>query len=277
MRELGALAERGEVSTVFVKTAEEAVHLGALMCEMGLPHKLACAGISRKCGRQLADIFWDYSGRNIDRDEFFSRCALRIGNAEYPAERLWKAVSEDGERADMLKIVKTVRTAEAPEEFYEEFYGNTYPALLIAEPLNTSYNWGRRKIRAELERTAFLRGNRAFRTVEIGMDGDVDTSGFISGGFENSIERQMYISSEIKPLDRLYADYCGGGYVLFHGGTAVGKLSEGFCAEVCGIGELGRIEDVYVSAVTSEAALYDGEKMPRICYGIEVTGLARIR
>lgn len=273
MQELAASAEEKEVRTVFLKTAEEAVHLGALMCERGIPHNLGCSKITRKCGRWLADIFWDYSGRIIDRDEFFSRCALRLDNMEYSAEQLWKAVSGGGEKADMLNIIKKVRTAEGiPEEFYQD-----NRVILFAEPLNTSYGWGRHKTRVELERNAFLRGNRAFRTVEVGMDGDVDISGFAGGNFEDSIEKQMYISSEIKPLDRLYAECDGSGYTLCHGETSVGRLSESFSAEICGVGELSRIEDIYVSAVTSEAVLYDGEKIPRICYGIEVTGLARIR
>lgn len=272
MQELAASAEEKEVRTIFLKTAEEAVHLGALMCERGIPHNLGCSKIARKCGRWLADIFWDYSGRTIDRDEFFSRCALRLNNMEYSAERLWKAVLGGGEKADMLNIIKRVRAEEVPEEFYQDSR-----VILFAEPLNTSYNWGRHKTRVELERKAFLRGNRAFRTVEVGMDGDVDIRGFVVGSFEDSIEKQMYISSEIKPLDRLCAECDSGGYILYHGETAVGRLSENFSAEICGIGEIGRIEDIYVSAVTSEPILYDGEKMPRLCYGIEITGLARIR
>lgn len=273
MRDLKA-AEKIKPATVRCKTPEEAVHLGALMCERGISHDMELCGISKKCGRWLADIFWDYVGEYMERDEFFSRYAFRLSDMPYTAEQLWTAVSgkENAERANMLSIIKTVRAAQdLPAEFLE-----APNAVICDETADTTPDlvWGRHKNRVELARLSYLRANRNIGTVEIGMDGDADVRGFLGGSFENSIEKQIYISSEIKPLDKLYAELDENGFTLFHGGEAVGRLSEGFRAELGGYD--GRIENIYVSAVTAEPLFFEEEKMPRLCFGLKITGLARL-
>lgn len=267
-------AGKNKPATIRCKTAEEAVHLGALMCENGISHDMDICGIPKKCGRWLADIFWDYGGEYMEKDEFFSRYSFRLSDMPYTAEQLWAAVSgkENAERVNMLGIIKRVRAA---QDMPKEFFG-TPNAVIYDEnaDITPEFVWGRHKNRVEMARTSFLRSNRSAGTVEVGMDGDADVRGFLGGSFENSIEKQIYISSEIKPLDKLYAEFGDCGYTLFHGGAAVGRLSEGFRAELGGYD--GRIENIYVSAVTAEPLFFEEEKMPRLCFGLKITGLARL-
>lgn len=273
MREFKA-AEKSTPVPIRCRTAEEAVHLGALMCENGISHDIYFCGIPKKCGRWLADIFWDYGGEYIEKDEFFSRYSFRLTDMPYTAEQLWAAAAGKGnaEKVNMLSIIKRIKSA---QELPDEFFGANDAVIYGGDAdITPDFVWGRHKNRVEMTRTAFLRSNRSTGTVEVGMDGDVDVRGFLGGSFENSIEKQIYISSEVKPLDKLYAELDENGFTLFHNGEAVGRLSENFRADIGGYD--GRIENIYVSAVTTEPLFFEEEKMPRLCFGLKITGLARL-
>ena len=134
--------------------------------------------------------------------------------------------------------------------------------------------------------------NRYCKCITIGLTGDIDNNSFVSGSFESILDLQEYIINNVKIYDKLFAKRSSatGLYEIFHKGHCIGTLSNRIKNEInLGISSTDykynlpdRLENLYVSGITTEVLKQFSESVPieyqksRICFGIQITGLARL-
>ena len=126
--------------------------------------------------------------------------------------------------------------------------------------------------------------------VVIGLEGDIDSSFFVTGDFENAVAVQQYIAEKICQYDPLTIKMYRGKYLIFHNGRPIGALSSGmineFRAAVSATSYNKNLptafKTVYVSKITTEILSVNSDQVAsefersKICYGVEITGIATI-
>ena len=137
----------------------------------------------------------------------------------------------------------------------------------------------------------YSRQNTFCKCITVGLSGDMDSNSFVSDSFDNSIELQEYISSNIRMYDNLTAVRSSeGNYDIMHNGRNIGTLSDKMENELlAGIQSTDykynmpdRLENLYVSGITTELLTKFDKNVPlefqksRIVYGIQITGLAKL-
>lgn len=131
------------------------------------------------------------------------------------------------------------------------------------------------------------------RCITVGLNGDVDQISFVAGDFESVLQAQEYLIQNVKLYDKLTAVRSAesGLYEVFHNEQHIGTLSKSMTNEIdLGISATDlhyrlpdKLENLYVSGISTELLRSFRQDVPieyqksRICYGIQITGLARLR
>lgn len=134
--------------------------------------------------------------------------------------------------------------------------------------------------------------NRYCKCITVGLTGDIDNNSFVSGDFESILDLQEYIIHNVRMYDRLSAKRspATGLYEIFHKGRCIGSLSKKMISELdMGVSSTDykynlpdSLENLYVSGITTEVLKQFSADVPieyqksRICFGIQITGLARL-
>lgn len=134
--------------------------------------------------------------------------------------------------------------------------------------------------------------NKYCKSINVGLTGDVDNAFFVSGDFESVLDLQEYIINNIKLYDKLSAtrSVSSGLYEIFHNGHLIGSLSKKMIDELeIGISSTDykynlpdSLDNIFVSGITTEILKHYNANIPleyqksKICYGIQITGLARL-
>lgn len=128
-------------------------------------------------------------------------------------------------------------------------------------------------------------------SIPIGFADDIDSSSFVSGDFSSVVDLQEYISESIKIFDKIKIEKEDvSKYAIKHQGRTLGYLSKNAVDDIrTGVNATSEhimpeyLEDVYVSDITTNILKNFNEGMPKefqkslVCYGIEITGLAKLR
>ncbi|MCD7811031.1 MAG: UvrD-helicase domain-containing protein [Ruminococcus sp.] len=134
--------------------------------------------------------------------------------------------------------------------------------------------------------------NRYCKCIAVGLTGDIDNNSFVSGDFDSILDLQEYIINNIKLYDKLSAKRSPITklYEIFHNGRCIGSLSKQMKSEL----EKGvnltdynlklpdSLENIFVSGITTEVLKKSSADVPieyqksRICFGIQITGLAKL-
>ena len=139
----------------------------------------------------------------------------------------------------------------------------------------------------------YKKSNTFCKCITVGLTGDIDNNSFVSGDFESIIDLQEYIIHNVKMYDKVNAKLSSdsGLYKIIHNGRCIGSLSKKMLEEI----EIGVkatdykhnmpecLENLYISGITTEVLKKFSDGVPiefqksRICFGIQITGLARLR
>ena len=138
----------------------------------------------------------------------------------------------------------------------------------------------------------YARKNIFCKSITIGLSGDIDVTSFVSGRFEECVDRQEYIGSRVSMYDKLSVRRTEGTevYEILHNGRKIGVLSDSMVEELrAGIRSTDYkyhmpigLEGLYVSGITTEFLNKYDDTVPlefqrsRIVYGIQITGLAKL-
>jgi hypothetical protein len=157
-----------------------------------------------------------------------------------------------------------------------KYFKRTISGRVIETGLHSNYN----------KRNRFCKG------ITIGLSGDIDNNSFVTGDFDLIIDLQEYIIQNIKLYDKLTAERSAdtGIYKIFHNGHCIGVLSKSMISEIDhGVestdykyGRPNGLKNLYVSGITTEILKKFNFDIPmeyqksKICYGIQITGLARL-
>lgn len=134
--------------------------------------------------------------------------------------------------------------------------------------------------------------NKFCKNITVGLSGDIENTAFVVGEYENILDRQEYLIHNISLYDKVNAirDNATGKYKLYHDGHCIGDLSKQMTDEIFnGVQSTDykynlpdRLDNLYISGITTEILRKFDADVPseyrksRICYGIQVTGLARL-
>lgn len=134
--------------------------------------------------------------------------------------------------------------------------------------------------------------NRYCKCIAVGLTGDIDVTSFVSGNFDSILDLQQYIIENVKLYDELSAKRSPitGRYDIYHKGRCIGSLSKEMIAEIdIGVRSTDykynlpkELENLYVSGITTEILKQFNTNVPieyqksKICFGIQITGLARL-
>ena len=128
--------------------------------------------------------------------------------------------------------------------------------------------------------------------ITVGLTGDIDNNSFVSGNFDLILDLQEYIIHSVKLYDKLSAKRSATSkmYEIYHNGRCIGSLSKKIIDELdLGISSTDYkyklpdgLENLYVSGITTEVLKQFDANVPveyqksRICFGIQITGLAKL-
>lgn len=134
--------------------------------------------------------------------------------------------------------------------------------------------------------------NKYCKCITVGLTGDIDNNSFVSGDFDSILGLQEYIIHSVKLYDKLSAKRSGitGKYEIYHNGRCIGSLSKKMIEELdMGVSSTDykynlpdSLENLYVSGITTEVLKQFDASVPieyqksRICFGIQITGLAKL-
>lgn len=134
--------------------------------------------------------------------------------------------------------------------------------------------------------------NQYCKCITVGLTGDIDNNSFVSGNFDSILDLQEYIIHNIKMYDKLSAKRSPITqlYEIFHNGRCIGSLSQQMITELdVGVKSTDykynlpdSLENFFVSGITTEVLKKFSADVPmeyqksRICFGIQITGLARL-
>lgn len=133
--------------------------------------------------------------------------------------------------------------------------------------------------------------NKYCKSIVVGLTGDLNTASFVQGDFDSALTLQEYIIQHIKCYDKLSVKKSAAGfYKIYHKGNRIGTLSQKMIEEIrAGISSTdyknnlpNQLEDLYVSGITTELLTTHHSNIPKeyqqskICFGIQITGLARL-
>lgn len=134
--------------------------------------------------------------------------------------------------------------------------------------------------------------NRYCKSIAVGLSGDIDSSSFVSGGFDDVLELQEYIAENVKLYDKLSANRSPstGYFEIYHDNRCIGSFSKTIINELSQAISMTNyysrlpigLEDLYVSGITTEILKKFNDNIPiefqksKICFGIQVTGLAHL-
>lgn len=134
--------------------------------------------------------------------------------------------------------------------------------------------------------------NQYCKCITAGLTGDIDNNSFVSGNFDSILDLQEYIIRNIKMYDKLSAKRSPITqlYEIFHNGRCIGSLSQQMITELdVGVKSTDykynlpdSLENLFVSGITTEVLKKFSADVPmeyqksRICFGIQITGLARL-
>ncbi len=148
-----------------------------------------------------------------------------------------------------------------------------------------------RVIRTKIH-SLYNRSKKYCGNIVVGLKGDIDCCSFVSGDFKKSLELQEYIANNVNLYDELTAirSESNGKFEIMHNGYRIGTLSDSMIEEIkMGIEATDynhnlpdTLTDIYVSGITTEILKYFDNSVPvefqnsKICYGIQITGLAKL-
>ena len=134
--------------------------------------------------------------------------------------------------------------------------------------------------------------NRYCKSIAVGLTGDIDSSSFVSGGFDDALDLQEYIAGNVKLYDKLSAKRSPstGYFEIYHNDRCIGLFSKTIINELSQAISMTNynsrlpigLENIYVSEITTEILKKFNDNVPiefqksRICFGIQVTGLAQL-
>lgn len=134
--------------------------------------------------------------------------------------------------------------------------------------------------------------NRYCKCITVGLSGDIDNASFVSGDFNSIVTLQEYIINNVNLYDKLTAkrSKSTGLYEIYHNGNCIGTMSKKMIDEVdMGVSVTDyrnnlpdRLEGLYISGITTEIIKKFNANIPieyqksRICFGIQITGLAKL-
>jgi len=134
--------------------------------------------------------------------------------------------------------------------------------------------------------------NKYCKCITIGLIDDIDSNSFVLGDFDSAIDLQEYIIHNIKLYDKLSAKRSAstGLYDIYHNGHCIGVLSKIMNDEINRGVEAtdykynlpDNLENFYVSGITTEILKKSNADIPgeykksKICFGIRITGLAKL-
>lgn len=331
------------VSTaVLCRSNGEAEYISSLMCRYKIPHVLN-RGVDSAVSlpKWIADIFWDYCGETISKNDFMERFAFRCDTKVSP-DKIWEAlckltVSYDVTALSVTKLISVLsETNNIPNELYEETSllivstihkakGSEFDRVILIDSdidisNTTSAEEARiryvaltrpkykltvmKKNKVFFRRTAsgriirtnisswYKRSKKYCGNIVVGLKGDINSCSFVSGDFEKSIELQEYIVNNVKLYDELSAvrSQNSGKFEIIHNGRCIGTLSDSMTDEIKkGIDATDyrynlpdTLTDIYVSKITTEILKHFDNSLPvefqssKICYGIQITGLAKL-
>lgn len=148
-----------------------------------------------------------------------------------------------------------------------------------------------RTIRLGYPNNYYNKKNNNCDSIPIGFTDDMNSSSFVSGEFSSVVDLQEYISENIKIFDKIEIEKEDRDkYAIKHQGRTLGYLSKSAVDDIrTGVNATNEpvmpeyLEDIYVSDITTNILKKIDEGMPkefqnsRVCYGIELTGLAKLR
>lgn len=124
---------------------------------------------------------------------------------------------------------------------------------------------------------------------------DLDYYSFVEGTIAEAVQRQAYISENVKCGDEVYLHVCGDIYEIVHGDTVIGKMSHSYSENL--LGEFGgrkyveklpeRISELFVTNIITFASLDGTEngslskvseqfRKKRFWLGVEISGFGTI-
>ena len=134
--------------------------------------------------------------------------------------------------------------------------------------------------------------NKYCKCITVGLTGDIDNNSFVSGDFNTILDLQEYIIHSVKLYDKLSAKRSAISrmYEIYHKGRCIGSLSKEMIDELdMGVESTDyrynlpdSLENLYVSGITTEILKQFDASVPieyqksRICFGIQITGLAKL-
>lgn len=134
--------------------------------------------------------------------------------------------------------------------------------------------------------------NKYCKCITVGLTGDIDNNSFVSGDFDTILDLQEYIKNCVKRYDKLSAQRSATSrmYEIYHNGRYIGTLSKKIIGELdMGINATDykynlpdSLENLYVSSITTEVLKQFDASIPAeyqkssICFGIQITGLAKL-
>ena len=134
--------------------------------------------------------------------------------------------------------------------------------------------------------------NKYCKCITVGLTGDIDNNSFVSGDFDTVLDLQEYIVNDIKLYDKLSVkkSMITGLYEIYHKERCIGTLSRKMIEEIdTGVKATNykrnlpdRLENIYVSGITTEILKNSESSIPveyqksKICFGIQITGLAKL-
>lgn len=134
--------------------------------------------------------------------------------------------------------------------------------------------------------------NKYCKGITVGLTGDIDSNSFVSGDFSSILDLQEYIIHSVKLYDKLSAKRSTTSrmYEIYHNGRCIGSLSKKMIGELdmgvsstdykCNLPD--SLENLYVSGITTEVLKQFDASIPveyqksKICFGIQITGLAKL-
>ncbi|MCM1230851.1 MAG: UvrD-helicase domain-containing protein [Ruminococcus flavefaciens] len=138
----------------------------------------------------------------------------------------------------------------------------------------------------------YKKSNIFCKCINVGLNGDIYSNSFVSGDFDSAVDLQEYIINNVNIYDKLTAkrSAVNGLYEIIHKGRCIGTLSREMTEEINSGVEAtdysyklpDRLENIYVGGITTEILRKFDEDMPyefrksRICFGIQITGLAKL-
>lgn len=191
--------------------------------------------------------------------------------------------------ADMLPVADNL----SDEEMRIRYVGFTRAKSSIhyGDPLPV---YGKAK-RSSTGRLILSQTNRKSRFdycsgVVIGLDGDIDCTSFVNGDFENAVALQQYIAEKLSQYDPLTIRRNCGKYIILHKDRPIGALSSDMANEFQAAVNATKynrnlptaFKTVYVSKITTEILSVHSDQVAnefeqsKICYGVEITGIAGI-